>query len=232
MRTLVVGDLHAPFTHPRYLGFVQSVARHYKTDRTVFIGDEADHHAMSFHEHDPNGRSAGDEHKQAKEILGTWHEAFPRAQICIGNHTKLPYRQASASGIASVWLKSYNEAWGVGRGWQWGRSFEIDGVCYTHGTGFSGATGHRLAALKRRQSVVIGHIHSHAGIAYLASERDLIFGMNVGCGVDVEAYAMAYGMDFPEKPILSCGVVIDGREPHVIPMDLGSKYPTNRPRAA
>lgn len=226
-RVLAIGDLHAPFTHPGYLRFVQSVARQYKTNRVVFIGDEADHHAMSFHEHDPDGQSAGDENQRARKILHEWKRAFPRAQICIGNHTALPYRQASANGISRMWLRSYNEAWGINAGWKWGMSWEIDGVCYTHGTGFSGPTGARNAALKRRQSVVIGHIHSHPGTAFHASGRDLIFGMNVGCGIDVNAYAMAYGRDYPDKPVLSCGVVIDGREPHVIPMDLGTRYPRN-----
>ncbi len=230
-RVLAIGDLHAPFTHPGYLDFVRSVAKEYKTNRVVFIGDEADHHAMSFHEHDPDGMSAGDECQRAKVILHEWKRAFPRAEICIGNHTKLPYRQAAANGISRMWLKSYNEAWEIGAGWKWGRGFEIDGVWYTHGTGHSGAAGHRMAALKRRQSVVIGHIHSHAGIAFLASERDLIFGMNVGCGVEVDAYAMAYGVDFPEKPILSCGVVIDGRSPYVETMNLGARYPKSK-RAA
>jgi hypothetical protein len=226
-RVLVIPDLHAPFTHPKFLDFVRRVQKDYRTNRTVIIGDEADHHAMSFHEHDPDGQSAGDEYSRAKVILHEWKRAFPTASICIGNHTKLPYRQASANGISRAWLKSYNEAWQIDSRWQWGRCWEIDGVLYTHGTGFSGAAGHRNAALKRRQSTVIGHIHSHAGIAFLASERDLIFGMNVGCGIDADAYAMAYGIDFPEKPILSCGVVINGREPHVVPMDLGSRYPRN-----
>src|SRR4051812_34857560 len=182
---------------------------------------------MSFHEHDPDGQSAGDENRRARAILKEWNRAFPRALVCIGNHSKLPYRQAFTDGIPSMWLKSYNEAWGIGSGWQWGINWEIDGVCYTHGTGFSGPMGARNCAIKKRQSVVIGHIHSHAGVQFHASERDLIFGMNVGCGIDVRAYAMAYGGDFPDKPVLGCGVVIDGKQPFFVPMDLGTKYPKN-----
>lgn len=226
-RTLIIGDLHAPFTHPGYLDFCRAVRKEYQTNATVQIGDEADHHAMSFHEHDPDGASAGHENAAAREMLHEWKRAFPKVVICVGNHTALPYRQASANGISRMWMKSYNEAWGIGSGWQWGMKWEIDGVCYTHGTGFSGPMGARNCAIKKRQSVVIGHLHGHPGIQFHASERDLIFGMNVGCGIDANAYSMAYGRDFPDKPVLSCGVVIDGREPHVIPMNLGTKYPKN-----
>jgi hypothetical protein len=51
----------------------------------------------------------------------------------------------------------------------------------------------------------------------------MIFGMNVGCGVDVKAYAMAYGKVYPKKPTLGCGIVIDGKIALFIPMDLGAK---------
>lgn len=226
-RVLTIGDLHAPFTHPRYFDFVRAVRKEYRTDETVFIGDEADHHAMSFHEKDPDGRSAGDENKLARKALHEWKRAFPKARVCIGNHSKLPYRQAYAAGISSQWMRTYNEAWKIGPGWKWDLSFEIDGVCYTHGTGFSGANGARNCAIKKRQSVVMGHIHGHFGVQYHASERDLIFGMLTGCGIDARAYAMAYGREFPDKPILGCSVTIDGKHAIPVPMDLGTKYPSN-----
>jgi hypothetical protein len=34
--------------------------------------------------------------------------------------------------------------------------------------------------------------------------------MQVGCGVDHDKEAMAYGKKYNSKPILGCGVVIDG----------------------
>ena len=38
---------------------------------------------------------------------------------------------------------------------------------------------------------------------------NLMFAMQVGCGVDRKAYAMAYGKNF-KKPQLNCGVVLEG----------------------
>lgn len=47
-----------------------------------------------------------------------------------------------------------------------------------------------------------------------------MFAMNVGCLIDVEAYAMSYTRDNRSKPVLSAGVIVDG-VPHVIPMIKG-----------
>jgi predicted phosphodiesterase len=223
-RVLVVGDQHEPFCLDGYLEHCKRVYKDWRCNRVVLIGDEVDQHAMSYHEKVPDGRSAGDEHILARKKLQKWRKVFPKAVVCVGNHTALPFRQAQTAGIPKAYMKSYNDIWGI-RGWQWGLKFEIDGVLYTHGTRNNGAMAARNLAIKKRQSVVMGHVHGQAGIAYHASERDLIFGMLVGCGVDAEAYSMAYAQDFNDKPVISCGVVIDGRQPHVIPMDLGTRYP-------
>ena len=45
--------------------------------------------------------------------------------------------------------------------------------------------------------------------------------MAVGCGVDNKTMAMAYGKNFKNKPIISCGIVVDGKFPVVEYMDLG-----------
>jgi porphobilinogen deaminase len=120
-------------------------------------------------------------------------------------------------------FKTYNEMMGYPEGWTWKHSHEIDNVIYQHGTGSSGQMGAVNRARDNRQSTVIGHIHSFGGVMYSASERDMIFGLNVGCGVDVKAYAMAYGKVYAKKPTLGCGIVIDGKIALFIPMDLGSK---------
>ena len=41
----------------------------------------------------------------------------------------------------------------------------------------------------------------------------------MGCGVDMKSYAMEYGRNFP-KPVISCGVVIEGLHPYLEVMDL------------
>jgi hypothetical protein len=58
-------------------------------------------------------------------------------------------------------------------------------------------------------------------VKYLVSERDRIFGMGVGCGIDRRTYAFEYGRDFNQKPFIGCGVVTDeGKYAQVFPMEL------------
>lgn len=222
-RVLVIGDMHEPFSNRKYLEFVREVYNEFGCDQVVFIGDVVDNHAVSYHDHNPDGMSPGSELQQAKSKLQKWVSAFPKALVCIGNHDELLYRKAVTHGLPSEAFKGFNGIYGTPETWQWRLSWDIDNVLYQHGTGNSGENAHKSRALKNRQSTVIGHVHSHAGVAYMASEKDLIFGMNVGCGIDIKSYAMVYGRNFVCRPTLGCGVVLEGKHAFFIPMDLGTK---------
>ena len=219
---LVVGDLHEPFTHKDYLDFCVETYNLFYCSEVVFIGDIVDNHAFSFHDHDPDGMSPGGELARAQQSLAKWVTAFPKAKVCIGNHDGRIHNRAKKHGLPSSVLKPLMQIFDTPE-WHYDLRHTISGVLYIHGKGYSGMNGHRRAAEINRQSTVIGHIHSHAGIAYLAAPLDLIWGMNVGCGIDVNAYAMAYAVDFDRKPILGCGVVYSKRMAYFMPMDLGDK---------
>jgi len=67
---------------------------------------------------------------------------------------------------------------------------------------------------------VQGHLHAQAYIEYSVGARLKIFGFQVGCGVDDNSYAMAYGKHF-KKSVISCGVVLNkGTLPILITMNL------------
>ena len=179
-------------------------------------------HSLSFFDHNPNGLSPADEMNEADKHLKRWMDCFPKMLICKGNHDRLCERRGFANGIPDRALKSFRNLWKFPLGWQDDFSFEVDGVRYMHGTGFSGQNAHIKAAEANRQSTVIGHTHSTLGGVYLVSEKDRIFAMNVGCGIDRHAYAFNYGRDFPKKPALGCGVVTDkGRYWQTFAMSLG-----------
>jgi predicted phosphodiesterase len=221
---LVIGDTHAPFCKKGYLQFCIDTARRFRCGTVVHIGDEVDNHAISFHESDPAGMSPGDEMRAATAQLKQWFEAFPRVKVCIGNHTALPFRRLFSCGLPAHWLRSYQEIIGAPKGWEWDFDHTIHGVRYTHGTGSSGKNAAIKLAMQGRVSTVIGHIHAYSGVHFHASPKDILFGMQVGCGIDRNTYAFAYGRDFIDKPLLSCGVVLDkGRLPLVIPMPLQNK---------
>ena len=201
-----------------YIWSFRNGFKEYKVNKVVFIGDIVDNHAMSYHESDPDGFSAGNEIKESRKRLKRWYKAFPNATVTIGNHDLLPERKLFTLGLPKAILKDYNEIWEVPN-WNFVPEIDIEGVRYIHGIGAAGVSGARNLALKSRQSIVMGHSHSFGGVQYIAGNKDIIFGMNVGCGIDIESYAMAYGKSFPLKPTLGCGVVIDGSRGFFIPME-------------
>ena len=100
----------------------------------------------------------------------------------------------------------------------------IDGVMYRHGDkGRGGAMPAYANAQSEFCSVIQGHFHASAGVLWGANHNLRYFGMQVGCGVDYRKEAMKYGVKYSKKPVLGCGVCIDG-VPYFEPMDLGNKY--------
>lgn len=217
---LAIADTHFPFVRKGYLEHCLNIRDKYRCGTVVMIGDEVDNCAISQWEKDPDGFSAGTEAELAQVMMREWYKAFPNVKVCIGNHTSRPFRLARANGMPKKFLKSYEEAWEAPRGWEWSEHYEIDGVLYTHGTGMSGASAAIKLATRYRQNVVIGHIHSEAGIQYNASKIDLIWGMQLGGALDDNTYAAYYAKDQLKKSIVGCGVVIGGELPIYEPMKL------------
>jgi len=219
---LVIGDQHEPFTHPNYLQFCKDIAKKYHTKETIFIGDLTDLHAISRHQSESVAYGAQQEYEMTLAKVQQWTKAFPKAKFCIGNHDTIPERQAATLGMPPSFLKNYRELWNLPKKWEIGTEFIIDNVMYSHGTGSGSKDGALNKAVQERMSSVQGHAHAYAGIKYSANHRDLIFGMNVGCGIDVKAYAFAYGKHLTKRPILGCGVVFNSSNAIFVPM--GEEY--------
>jgi predicted phosphodiesterase len=218
---LIIGDTHLPFDIEGYLEFCLSIKERCKCDTVVHIGDLVDNHAISYHEHDPDGWSPAEEMRQVDKKLQDWFVAFPELSICMGNHDRMVDRKSKTVGLPSRAFRPFRDIWNLPKKWKTDFQFEIYGVMYEHGTGYSGDNAHMKACYNNRQSTVIGHTHGNSAIGYVANEKDCIYGMNVGCGIDRHTYAMDYGRDFKKKPIISCGVVTDnGRNPQIFTMQL------------
>ena len=220
-RVGIIGDTHIPYCLDGYLEFCQETFEDWECDTFVHIGDLVDHHALSFHDSEPILKNANGELIDAREELLPWYDAFPNLMVCNGNHDLIPKRQLTKIGMdAEIWMRPLAEVYDFPPGWELVDSVTIDGVLYHHGYTANGVNGFRNDAIKRMCRTVTGHAHGNAGISATASQHRLIWGMAVGCGVDVESMAMVYGKHFLQKPIIANGVVIDG-EPHVTYMDLG-----------
>lgn len=212
MKLGVIGDSHLPFEKEGYLDFCYDVFDFFKVERVIHIGDFIDNHAISFHDHDPDGYSTREEIEVVKNKTQRWFNTFPELVLIKGNHDELPERRLLNAGISSLWLKEIKDVFSFPKGWEVEESLLIDNVLYEHGTGFTGKTGALDKAKLERLSCVIGHSHGFAGVQFHSSKRDTIFGMNVGCGIDKDSYAFKYGKNFKNQPVLSCGVVLEGEQ--------------------
>jgi predicted phosphodiesterase len=225
MNVLVIGDLHEPVCHPRYRHFCADMGRKYKCNTVVFIGDLVDWHAISFHVKEPHCPGPLDEYGQAKFCVNQWRNTFKhyrRKVAIIGNHDARVVRVAEANGIPRELLLDYKKMWHT-PDWEWEHDAIIDGVYYTHGTGRSGKYPAANLRDDMLMSCCMGHIHHAAGINWTANPQTRVFGMDVGCGIDVKAWQFAYGQNFRKRPVLACGVVLNGTPQHIImPME---KYP-------
>lgn len=220
MNTLVIGDLHAPFILNGYLEFCKAMKKKYKCKRVVFIGDIVDNHYSSFHDSDPDGMGAGDELYEAKEMLKPWFKSFPKASVCFGNHDLIILRKAYANGLSKDWIRPFGEVIGAPRSWEFRPSFKYGDVLYTHGTGRKA----KSRAIGNICSTVQGHYHAEGYVWWSVGNTLRHFAMQVGCGIDRESYAMAYGKEF-NKPHISCGIVLNDGETAILEyMDLGKCY--------
>ena len=220
-RVGIIGDTHLPYELDGYLDFCQETFDKWGVDRVIHIGDFIDNHSLSFHDSEPLLHNVLGEYESAFERAQDWYEAFPEATLIMGNHDRIPARQLRKLGMEpTIFMRPIEELFGMP--WDVVDQIEIDGVLYHHGETAGGINGFRKDAEQRMRCTVSGHNHSNAGISATATDDQLVWGMGVGCGVNQKHMAFAYGKNFSKKPIIACGVVIDG-EPHVEYMDLGSK---------
>lgn len=217
--TMIIPDTHFPAQHKDILPFLSAVKKKAKPDTVVHIGDVVDLHCAS--RFVKNSKNSGDEEMdRAIEQLGPLYDMFPEAKVCIGNHDKRIADRISEAGLPARAIKSLADLLESPKEWKWADEHLVDGVVFEHGSQYGGQSGHIKAAAANMQSTVIGHIHSHAGIAYVANRKHLVYGFNVGCLIDWHHFAFDYARKL-NKPILGCGLVIDG-VPQFIPMGLNT----------
>ena len=222
-RILFISDLHIPFHHKDSFDFLRHLKQKYNPTRVICLGDELDKHSLSYHEHDPNGYSAGHELEVSIPYIKELEEIFPKMDIIESNHGSLVWRKAKTNGIPKHYIKSYNDVLGVGEGWSW--SFDLTLTlpngqqCYVH-------HGQSSDVLKLSQqsgmNAVQGHFHERFKIDYWANSNDLYWGMQCGCLIDDDQYAFNYNNVNIRRPIIGTGLIIDSI-PVLEPMVLDSK---------
>lgn len=219
----VIGDTHLPYEHRDYLQFCKETFEANGVNKVIHIGDLIDNHSLSFHDSEPGLRGSRGEYEAAQERLQPWYDAFPDVTLIYGNHDAIPARQMKKVGLdPDQYMRPIEEVYNFPAGWRVREDIEIDGVLYHHGHTACGVNGFRKDSQARFQSTVTGHAHGNSGVSYTATNRELVYGCAVGCGIDNRSMAFAYGKHFKLKPIVSCAVIKEnGRLPMVFPMPLG-----------
>ena len=93
----------------------------------------------------------------------------------------------------------------------------VEGIL-RHGTGYGGQMPAKTACMSKRINVVLGHCHSRCSIWWHASERDCIFGMSVGCGIDIKHPAFDYAKHHKDRPLIAAGIVQHTEFGNILPI--------------
>jgi hypothetical protein len=202
---IFIPDLHAPFIKNGVLEWCKEQQIKYDCGTVIFAGDLIDGHAWSYHEHDVDGMSVGDELEAARKQLKPWFNSFPQAISLMGNHDLLIQRKAKTIGLSKQFIKGFGEVIGAPKDWQFMLEYTKDNVLYKHGS-----IGDAFKVAKEsRISTCQGHFHAKTFVQWSVSEKDAIFGLQVGWGADRKRYAFDYGTSFTNKPIISLGIILD-----------------------
>jgi len=205
---LVIGDLHEPFCLDEYLDWCIEQYHTYNCTEIVFIGDIIDNHYSSYHETSADGMGGLDELELAIKRIARWYNSFSKATVIIGNHDRIIMRKSQTSSIPSKWIKSYKEVLEVPN-WNFVERYVKDGVQYLHGEGGTARTKCRADMM----NTVQGHLHTQAYCEHYVGQNFRVFGLQTGCGIDHESYAMAYAK-YGKKPAIGCAVILNnGKTP-------------------
>jgi len=218
----IIPDMHYPFAHPNHLEFLTDTFEEHGVTRIVCIGDLVDFHAVSRFQTETDAISATGEFELARKCVDEITRAFPSVEYVFGNHCTIIERQAATLGIPKFFLKEYKALLGLPDGWNVSDRIIINDVLYEHGIGCTGVNGAINKAVTSMQSCAIGHSHAFGGCQYRSNSKHLIFGLQVGCLVDIEAYAFRYGKHSKNRETLGAGIVKSSTEAYFVP--LGKKY--------
>lgn len=224
-RVLIIGDTHCPAMLPEYPNFLKEMYKAWDCDKVVHIGDLADFHAISFHQKEFGLESIEAELDEARHQVASITKIFPEVEYLTGNHSALPIRQAREVGLPPSMLVSLGELLNLPDTWNiYPRHHDlmIDDVIYRHGDKGRGnqLNAAFLNAGMEFASVVQGHYHSQAGVCYGANHKTRYFGLQVGCGTDPRSPYLNYSKVYSKRPLLGCGIVIDGEYAAFEPLHL------------
>lgn len=197
-KILVIGDVHAPFTHKEAMFALYDFAKENQPDYIIQVGDARDQYSFSKFPRSQNIYNPREEELLATEVLREmWQklkEAAPKAKrvMLLGNHCIRPIKRTlesmpEAEHIIEEHLKKIMTFDEVETIHDSREEYEICGILFHHGI-FSGLGQHRDHAL---QNMVVGHTHK-GGVSYRRIRSETLWELNAGFLGDPESKVFSY----------------------------------------
>jgi hypothetical protein len=221
---LLIPDQHFPYNAPDIVAFLSAISKKYKPDKVINLGDEIDGHSWSFHQHEGELYSPGDELQAAINRLKPLYKLFPKMDLVDSNHGSLVLRKIRYHGLPVKVMKDMRDILEAPKGWVWHNDLIVK---MSNGKLLYVCHGRSADVLKVSQAmgmcVAQGHYHERFEVRYWTSrEKGLLWGVNSGCLIDNDSLAYSYSKLNINKPILGATIILDGI-PRLIPMVLNSK---------
>lgn len=216
-RILVYSCLHFPFHNKNVFDFLNDLNNEYKFDRVVDLGDTTDAYALSRYPKSPSALSASEEMKRVRKCIAILGSIFPKVEVMESNHSERLYSKALVNGIPREYIKPYKEIIEAPKDWKWHKDLILtidktrDKVYFCHEKGANALS----LAKSISMNVVMGHLHSTAGIQYFTTPLDEYFAVQTGCLISDKGVAFEYNKKHVFRPVLSAAIIIDGK-PEVI----------------
>lgn len=218
-RILVLPDIHAPWVDWTALKQVKKWHDTHKPDLVIQLGDLTDQKIWSRWQADTDDVSPCQEFLETEETLGKIHKWFPKMIILRGNHDERVKSRAIESGIPSRMFKDVDEVFNY-KGWTWWSRTERlrvntpkGEVLFMHGDEMGGTPVQKSRLLG--VSVVTGHTHK-VTLGYTQTDKHHIFGMDMGCLMDINSKAARYAQSNPISASIGFGVIEKG-VPYFVP---------------
>lgn len=209
--SLIISDLHCPFHHADAFDFLADLRREFRPDAVYCSGDEADMHNFARWDREADSIGPNEELQQLRNAIKQLAKIFPRLVLANSNHSLRPLKKAAGIGLSPrQFLRSLREILCAPESWTWHDTIDAVDFVLIHGEGYAGARAATDAATDYGCNVVIGHVHSHAGVWHTATPGGRRWAMNVGCLIDPTSPAFMYAKHHRRSPVLGCGLVCDG----------------------
>lgn len=218
---LFFSDPHFPFQHEDSIFFLEAVKLKYRPRIAVCGGDLTDSYCFSRYPKDPEQISYSEEFQGVQEGVILLAAVFPELTIVDSNHDARLWNRATLNGIPRRLVRSYLDVIGAPVGW-----ILLDDLVVQDSTGAwwyvnhqpHGSTVNYTKA--QGMNTAVGHNHASFGASLVATPRDSLWAVDIGCLIGHDRIAFGYSKNSVRRPARGCVVVIEG-VPRLVPMRLG-----------